>query len=137
MSRRQRNVPASNPENKGMFRGRRRWLIRIALVVVIAMLGLVWAEREKERHRLVVENHSGEVLTRVDIKAGSDSSSFTDVANDASVVAPFSVDDKDKYAIHVEARKAGISNSMGVLGATRHFIVLPGGQIVAQGKGRN
>lgn len=134
MSRKQANLTT---ENKGKFSGRRRWLIRIALVVVIAMLGLVWAEREKERHRLVVENHSGGVLTRVEIKAGdNDSSSFTNVKDGESVVAPFSVDDGEKYAIRI-AGKTGINHNFGVLGDTRHFIVLPGGQIVAQGKGRN
>jgi hypothetical protein len=115
-----------------MFRGRYRWLIRLALVLFIGMMGLVWAQREKERHQLTVENRSGHVLTHIEIKAGTDSKSFPDVADGVRVVAPFAVEKAEKYDIRIEFGKSSINHMQGVLGDSPHFIVLPGGQILPQ-----
>ena len=79
-----------------MVRGRYRWLIRLALVLLISGLGLVSANRERARHQLVVENHAGQPITQLRIQVGDQKASFNEVADGNTVIAPFEVKGEDK-----------------------------------------
>jgi len=117
-----------------MFRGRYRWLMRLALVLLIGALGWMWAEREKAKHRLVVANRCGQTIGKLDIKVGDKSASYQDLSNGSDATVPFSVEPGERYDIRAEFSHGGIDHAQGVLGEEHTFIVQPGGQIVLQGR---
>ncbi len=113
-----------------MFRGRYRWLMRILLILLIAGLGYVWAQRERARHHFVVENHSGHPIATLDIKIGEQSKSYRDVADGSTVVPSFEVNTGEKYNIRADLGTAGVDHVFGTLGEERHLVILPKGQTI-------
>jgi hypothetical protein len=63
-----------------MNRGRSRWLLRLVLPLVVGVGALVWLALRGDEVLLTVENHSGQVLQSLEIKAGGKTTALTNVA---------------------------------------------------------
>ncbi len=63
-----------------MNRGRSRWLLRLALPLVVGVGALAWLALRGDEVLLTVENHSGQLLQSLEIKAGRQTIALTDVA---------------------------------------------------------
>jgi hypothetical protein len=66
-----------------MNRGRTRWLLRLGVPLAVGVGALVWLAVRGDEVLLTVENHSGQVLQSLEIKAGGKATALTNVANGA------------------------------------------------------
>ena len=117
--------------------GRKRWLPRVAVLLAVAAVLLVWGIWWRPQDRVIVENRSGESITLLEVRAGEESSTFHDVSAGAEVSAalrarvdkPFTVDGRlaDGTRIRGSFRHP---DGGGITGRQLNLVVLPGGQIV-------
>jgi len=73
-----------------MNRGRSRWLIRLGVPLAVGVGALVWLAARGDEVLLTVENHSGQVLQSLEIKAGGKATSLANLADgtDRAVALP-------------------------------------------------
>lgn len=63
-----------------MDRNRSRWLLRLGVPLVVGVGALVWLALRGDEVFLTVENHSGQVLQSLEIKAGGQTTALSNVA---------------------------------------------------------
>jgi hypothetical protein len=115
---------------------RRRWLLRLAAVLVLGLMGLLWFLREQTRE-LVVENHSGETITDLNVTLADQTMSFQDVPQKGKVTSPCQAKDGDHFAIDGQLADKTRIRMSGVLRDSVHFLVLPNGEIQFRPKGKD
>jgi hypothetical protein len=117
----------------GGNRGRSRWLIRIAILVVAGIAFAVWAV-QRESPGLTVENRSGQAIAVLHVKVGGETSTFQDVPAGRELKVPlanggdtpFEVDGQLADGTRLRGR-FGAGAAPGKPRAT--LVILPGGQI--------
>jgi hypothetical protein len=114
---------------------RRRWLLRLAAVLVLGLIGLLWALQQQTRE-LVVENQSGQTIEVLKITVADQALTFHDVPPKATRTASSKAKEGDHF--NVEGRLADETRVRmdGALGDSLHFLILPGGTIQFRPKGK-
>jgi hypothetical protein len=115
-----------------MNRGRSRWLLRLGVPLVVGVGALVWFAVRGNEVLLTVENHSGQALLSLEIKAAGRTTALNDVAagSEAAVALP------GRGHFEVAGRLADgtlIRGSFGQLGGSSasraRLVILPEGKI--------
>jgi hypothetical protein len=114
--------------------GRKRWLVRMAIVLIAALAALLWFVGERP-HDLSVENHSGQPIASLKITVAGQTSTFRDVKDGTEVSAPYRARNGDHCSMEGQLADGTRIRFMGAIGERMQFLVLPGGQI-AQKKAR-
>jgi allophanate hydrolase subunit 2 len=115
-----------------MDRARSRWLLRLGIPLVVGVGALVWFAVRGNEVVLTVENHSGQVATVLEIKAGGKTATLRDVAAGAQASAavpggPFDVEGQLADGTRIRGHFGQLS---GPSGGGPRLVILPGGQIV-------
>jgi hypothetical protein len=117
-----------------MNRGRVRWLLRLAALLVAGLAVLLWATGRRSS-LLTVENRSGQSIAFLRITIAGETKSFNDVPSGTEVTAPFQVRSDDRFTLEGRLEDGTmVRGHFGYVlqGLTResvHFLVLPGGEI--------
>jgi hypothetical protein len=119
-----------------MDRNRRRWVLRLAAVLVAGLAALLWATGQPARDVLTVENRSGQVLAQLRVTVAGQTSTFQNVPAGGSVSAPFRIRADDHFAVEGRLADGTMVRSNGMAGEQARLIVLPGGEIKFQQRGR-
>ncbi len=117
-----------------MDQGRKRWLIRLAVVLVVGLAGLWWTVAERTRN-LVVENHSGQKVAFLEVTLAGQTHTFRDVATGAQRTAPCEAKDGDRFRVEGKLADETRIRANGMIGESLHFLVLPGGEVKFRSKG--
>jgi hypothetical protein len=72
--------------------GRRRWLLRVVLLLAAGLGLLFWAILEQFSGSLVIENDSGQRIATLQVIVGGETHSYVDIATGSSVSVPFGED---------------------------------------------
>ncbi|HZY89462.1 MAG TPA: hypothetical protein VFE78_31865 [Gemmataceae bacterium] len=115
-----------------MNRGRSRWLFRLGIPLLLGAGALVWFAVRGTEVVLTVENHSGQALTALEIRAGGKTTTLRDVAAGAEASAEFPggghFDAEGRLADGTRIR--GRFGEVGGSGGGRaRLVILPGGQM--------
>jgi hypothetical protein len=121
-----------------MKSGRSRWLLRLAIVPVIGIAMLLWANQEKSHNVLTVENRSGQPLSLVKVGVAGQAKTYRDVAAEAVVTVPLWAGGDGETVITVECQLSSKSTMrwQGKPDAPVHLVVLPDGQIIIRPAGK-
>jgi hypothetical protein len=84
--------------------GRNRWLLRVAIPLLVGLAVLVWALGTRGQHGLVVENRAGQPLARLEVTVGEQTKIIRDMPAGADVAVPIST--KGASPVHVQAQLA-------------------------------
>jgi hypothetical protein len=115
-----------------MDRRRSRWLFRLGVPLVIGLAVLVWLATRSSEVVLTVENHSGQVLTLLEISGGGRTTALRDVAAgaEASATLPggghFEAEGRLADGTRIRGRFGQLGGSSG--GRAR-LVILPGGEM--------
>lgn len=132
----------STSRRRSLLRGRYRWPLRLAVLVIAGLALLGWAYAERSRNVLTVENRSGQTISLLHITAAGQTSEFRDVASGAEVTASFRIKGDDHFAVEGRLADGTLirgqfrSVTSGMSGERAHLVVLPGGQIVFRPGGK-
>jgi hypothetical protein len=111
-----------------MKRGRKWWLLRVAVPLVAGLVLFVWAIQQSSQNVVIVENRSGQTITLLQITRDGQTTTFPDVPAGGEVKAV----SKTPSAFKVEGRLANgnrIAGHFKEIGPRADLIVLPGGQL--------
>jgi allophanate hydrolase subunit 2 len=115
-----------------MNRGRSRWLLRLGVPLVVGVGALVWLAVRGNEVVLTVENHSGQALTVLEVKAGGKTATLRDVAAGAqsSAAVPGGHFDVEGQLADGTRIRGHFGQLTGTSGGQQRLVILPGGQIV-------
>ena len=115
-----------------MNRGRSRWLLRLGVPLVVGVGTLVWFAVRGNEVALTVENHSGQALTVLEVKAGGKTATLRDVAAGAqkSTAVPGGPFDVEGQLADGTRIRGHFGQLPGASGGGQRLAILPGGQIV-------
>ncbi len=108
--------------------GRKRWLLRLAIVIVAGLVALLWFSGQRTRD-LAVENRSGQSIASLQVTVAGQTSTFRDVADGARVTAAYQAREDDAFRMDGRLADGTRIRASGLLGERTQFLVLPGGQI--------
>ena len=115
-----------------MNRGRARWLFRLGVPLLLGAGALVWFAARGAEVALTVENHSGQALTSLEIKAEGRTTTLRDVAAGAQATAllagggHFDVEGRLADGTRIRGR---FGQHGGAGGGRARLVILPGGQM--------
>ena len=115
-----------------MNRGRSRWLFRLVIPLALGVGALVWFAARGSEVVLTVENHSGQALTSLEVKAEGRATTLRDVAAGSEATAllagggHFDVEGRLADGTRIRGRFGQPGGSGG--GAAR-LVILPGGEM--------
>jgi hypothetical protein len=116
--------------------GRKRWLLRLAVVPLAGLAALLWFSGQRSRD-LTVENRSRQSIASLQITVAGQTNTFRDVADGARVTAPFQARDGDPFRMDGQLADGTRIRASGMLGERTQFLVLPGGEIAPKKAGPN
>ncbi len=116
--------------------GRRRWLLRLAAVLVLALIGLLWAVRQGASD-LVIENRSEQTIAHLKVTLAGQTHTFRDVRTGSEVTAPCRAGNGDHFSLDGQLADGTRIRADGVLRDSTHFLVLPGGGVTFRPKSKN
>jgi hypothetical protein len=119
-----------------MFRGRSRWLLRLAILPLAAVAMLLWANQQRGPDVLIVENQSGQPIATLQVTVGGRTSKFYDVAIGASVSAPVGKKTDEPFIVKGKLEDGAIVHSQGPFQEGATLVVRPGGRIIVQQAGK-
>lgn len=108
--------------------GRKRWLLRLAIVILAGLAALLWFSGQRSRD-LAVENRSGQPIASLQITVAGQTNTFRDVADGDRVTAAYQARDDDPCRMNGRLADGSLIRYSGMLGERTQFLVLPGGQI--------
>jgi hypothetical protein len=115
--------------------GRKRWLLRLIGLPVIAILILLWVNRQQSQNRLAIENRSGRRIVELTVTAGEQSKTFRDVPAGKAVAVPFAIRSDTKFKVAGEVSNGALIRGQfsslpeGPGGERPRLVVLPDGRI--------
>ena len=119
-----------------MDQGRKRWLIRLAVVIVVGVAGLWWTMNERTE-TLTIENHSGQTADLLEVTIAGQTCSFRKVAAHATVNAPCKVKEGDPFLVNGRLADGTHIRVSGRIGDSLHFQLLPGGEVKFRPRSKN
>lgn len=114
--------------------GRQRWLLRLAVVILIGLLALFWAVGQRTRS-LTIENRSEQSIPELNISLAGQTQTFQDVKAGAEVTVPCSARGADRFTVEGRLADGTRLRANGRIGDSLHFFLLPGGQLQPRRKG--
>jgi hypothetical protein len=121
-----------------MDRTRARWLLRLAIVLVVGVGLVVWNTGTGSKDVLTIENRSGQPIARLNVTLGGGSADFQGLAVGHEVTVPIQPGRDTPFAVKglladgTEFKIAG-----GVVREPTTVIVLPGGNVKIQPSGKS
>jgi hypothetical protein len=119
-----------------MIRGRYRWPIRIAILLIAGLALLLWAIAERSRNRLAIENRSGQPITSLRVTVAGKTQTFEDVRVGTEVTVPLALKPGDRFSFEGTLADGSRIRMSGVAGEQSRFVALPGGQIIPRPSGK-
>lgn len=111
-----------------------RWLLRLAMVIIVALLGLFWAVSQRT-YSLTIENLSEQPIAEVSISMGGQTQTFHDVKPKAKATAEFPAHGGDRFLVKGQLADKTLISANPPASANLEFILLPGGQLQERRKG--
>jgi hypothetical protein len=111
-------------------RGRYRWLLRLAVVLVAGVAALVYLISQRSRRVLTIENRSGQPIATLRVTLAGQTSSYQDVRVGVRVTVPQGENADDRFTLEGRLADGTMLRGRGVLGKGAALVVLPGGQVV-------
>jgi hypothetical protein len=116
--------------------GPRRWLLRLAVVLVAGVAALVWFARSQPEPHLTIENRSGQPVPELQVTVAGQSTTFRDVATGARVSSPTVARDGDTFAVEGQLADGRRVRMRGTISKATHLLLLPGGDLQFERPGR-
>jgi hypothetical protein len=111
----------------------KRWLIRLAVVLIVGLAALLWSVRQQDR-TLTIENRSGQSITQLKITISGQSKTFQDVKAGEVVSAPCPASGDGLFNVEGELADGTRPRAKGRIDDNLYLILLPGGQLQQRGK---
>ncbi len=109
--------------------GRKRWLFRLAILLLVGLGGLFWSIGKLGRD-LTIENRSEQTITEMKITIGGQTRTFTDVAPGGEASAPCpTMDSELPFTVEGKLADGNVFRLRGQIRASLHYLLLPGGQL--------
>jgi hypothetical protein len=115
-----------NPNHK-------RWIIRIAVVLIVGLAGLYWSVREQGR-TLTIENRSEQSIAELKITISGQSTTFQDVKAGAQVFAPCPASGDGLFSVEGKLADGTRVRANGRIADSLYLFLLPGGQLQQRGR---
>jgi hypothetical protein len=116
---------------------RKRWAIRLAILVVAGIGFLLWTTRERPPEFLTVANRSGQRVSELQVTLGGETAAFRDVAMGSDVTVPLRVENGQRLTVAGRLADGTRLRVNGVIEEqVRLLVLLPGGEIKFQQPGR-
>jgi hypothetical protein len=116
---------------RGFSQGRSRWLLRLAIPLVLGAAVLIWFLRGQSNH-LTIENRSGQPIALLRIEVGGEKRTFRDVATGTDVTVPLSLKSDERFVIEGRLADETTIKASGATVERLRLIVLPRGEIKIQ-----
>jgi hypothetical protein len=111
--------------------GRRRWLLRLAALLVAGLAVLLWATQQRPAKVLNVENKSGGPITSLRVTVAGKTTAIREVPPGATVPAPFGDSGDAQFVVDGDL-PGGKLHVLGKAEEGLTVVVQPGGQIKYQ-----
>jgi hypothetical protein len=120
---------APAPEEKPRTFSRRRWVLRLAALLVAGLALLLWATRQRSQKVLTIENRSGEPVAFLQVTVAGETTTFRDVPSGAARTAPFGTSGEDLFVVEGELKGKTKIHGNGTATEGLTLIILPEGKI--------
>ncbi len=117
-----------------MVPGRQRWLLRLAVVLLVGLVALFWAVGQRSRI-LTIENRSQQSIPELNITIAGQTKKFQNVKAGAEVSAPCPSGAEDRFTVDGRLADGTLLRSNGRIGDSLHFLLLPNGDLQPRPKG--
>lgn len=107
--------------------GRSRWLLRLAVVLVVGLLALFWAVGQRSR-TLMIENLS-EQSAELKISVASQPPTYQNLKAGEQLNVPCQARDGDRLTVEGHLSSDTRIHFYGRIGDNLDFVLLPGGQL--------
>lgn len=114
--------------------GRQRWLLRLAVVLLVGLVALFWAVGQRSRI-LTIENRSEQSIPELNITIANQIKKFQNVKAGEEVSAPCPPRGEDRFSVDGRLADGTRLRANGRIGDSLHFLLLPGGQLQPRRKG--
>lgn len=123
-------------------RGRLRWPLRIAVILVAGLALLLWNLHQRSGEFLTIQNQSGQPVARLRVTASGETKTFQDVAAGSGVMVPLGAGGDDRLTVEGELADGTLirgqfgRSAAGSAGERAGLVILPGGQLVFRPQGK-
>jgi hypothetical protein len=107
---------------------RSRWLLRLAIVPVIALLALFWAVRQ-QTHSLTIENRSEQSIDELNVSIGGQTQKFQNVKAGDRVTAQCPARGEDRFTVEGKLANDTRIRLSGLIRDSLDFVLLPNGTL--------
>jgi hypothetical protein len=107
---------------------RKRTLLRLGIVLIAGLAMLAWVVSNRSRS-VVIENHSGQKIDRLDVTISGETSQFQAVPNGGQVSGSFKSASDAHFTVDGRLADDTRIHASGKAGENLHFQVLPGGEV--------
>ncbi|HTU21120.1 MAG TPA: hypothetical protein VMG10_23910 [Gemmataceae bacterium] len=107
---------------------RNRWLLRLAVVLVVGILALFWAVGERTR-TLTIENLAQQPISELKITVGAQTRTFQDVEVGKKVTVPCQVRGDERFTVEGRLTDDTRIRANGRIGDNVDYVLLPGGSL--------
>ena len=127
-----------------MNRSRFRWLLRLSVLPILAMIFLLWSMYAGGERSAVIENHSGQAIAELQLTLAGETRTFKQIASQGRVTFPLKGKDNDTLIMKgtfangelLRAQVGFKALSKNVAGGRVLLLVLPNGGIVVRAPGQ-
>jgi hypothetical protein len=113
---------------------RNRWLLRLTVVFVVALLALFWAVGEHTR-TLTIENRTEQSIAELNVSIGGQTQTFQNVKAGEQMTAQCPARGDDRFTVEGRLADGTRIRANGRIGDNLDFVLLPGGQLQPRRKG--
>lgn len=107
-----------------MDRGRLRWGLRVAALVVGGAALLLWLVQRQNQDRVKIENRAGQPIAVLKLTVAGQDTTFRHVPSGADVSAPFAVETGDAFAVQGELSDGSLIRASGTIAYERFILTI-------------
>lgn len=115
---------------------RKRWLIRLAILLIVGLIALFWSVGQRSRN-LTIENRSEQSIAELKITIAGQTKTFQNVKAGAEVSAPCPAQGDALFTVEGKLADGSLVRVNGRIGDSLYFFLLPGGLLQPRGKGKS
>lgn len=108
---------------------RKRWLIRLAILLIVGLIALFWSVGQLGRN-LTIENRSEQAIEELKITLGDQTQTFHNIKPGQEVSVP--LPSSGAFAVDVRLPGDKLLRLRGSIRDNLHYELLPGGQLQQQ-----
>lgn len=112
-----------------MDRNRKRWILRLAAVLVAGIGAWIYVLWQKEQNRVMIENRSLQPIEKLEMSVEGQDVTLDNVPPTEVVPIPGSGDGTQRLSVKVWLRDGSRGSWIGIPHEGVHLYVLPGGQV--------